>query len=75
MESGRECVWHCLGVERESVGADVESERRRLRSGTLAEALLAPGAAVVLRSGDRELTRDQLRIEAGQVAGGLAAGE
>ena len=55
------------------MGADIEAQRRRLRAGTLSEALLAPGAEVVLRSGDRHLTRDQLRVEAGQVAGGLAA--
>ena len=65
-------MWHCLRVVRESVESDFEALRRRLRSGTLAEALLAPGAEVVLRSGDRRLTRDQLLVEAGQVAGGLA---
>jgi malonyl-CoA/methylmalonyl-CoA synthetase len=62
-----------LGVARESVGLDIEAQRRGLRSGSLPEALLAPGAEVVLRSGDRELTRDQLRVEAGQAAGGLVA--
>src|SRR5450759_1052786 len=67
-----ERVWHCLRVAREWVGSDIEALRRRLRSGTLAEALLAPSAEVVLRSGERQLTRDQLRVEAGQVAGGLA---
>ena len=65
-------MWHCLLVVRESVGSDIEALRQRLRSGNLAEALLAPGAEVVLRSGDRQLTRDELRVEAGQVAGGLA---
>ena len=65
-------MWHCLRVAREWVGSDIEALRRRLRSGTLAEALLAPSAEVVLRSGERQLTRDQLRVEAGQVAGGLA---
>ena len=52
--------------------SDLEALRRRLRSGTLAEELLKPGREVVLRSGDRRLTRDQLRAEAEQVAGGLA---
>jgi malonyl-CoA/methylmalonyl-CoA synthetase len=42
-----------------------------LRSGTLAEELLKPGAGVVLRSGGSEITRDQLSSEAGQVAGFL----
>ncbi len=45
--------------------------RRRLRSGTLPEELLKPGGDVVLRSGDRALTRDELRDQAGRVAGGL----
>jgi len=62
-----------LGVARESVGVEIEAQRRRLREGNLAEALLALGAEVVFRSGDRELTRDQLREEAGRVAGGLGA--
>jgi malonyl-CoA/methylmalonyl-CoA synthetase len=62
-----------LRVARESVAAsDVEALRRRLRSGTLAEELLKPGREVVLRSGHRVLTRDQLRTEAEQVAGGIA---
>jgi malonyl-CoA/methylmalonyl-CoA synthetase len=62
-----------LGVARESVAAsDIEALRRRLRSGTLPEELLKPGRDVVLRSGDRRLTRDQLRAGAEQVAGGLA---
>jgi len=62
-----------LRVARESVAAsDIEALRRRLRSGTLAEELLKPGRQVVLRSGDRTLTRDQLRTEAEQVAGGIA---
>jgi malonyl-CoA/methylmalonyl-CoA synthetase len=51
---------------------DLDALRRRLRSGTLPEKLLRPGREVVLRSGDRRLTRDQLRAEAEQVAGGLA---
>lgn len=57
---------------RGSASADLEVLRRRLRQGTLAEELLKPGAGVVLRSGDRSLSRDRLRSEAGQVAGGLA---
>jgi malonyl-CoA/methylmalonyl-CoA synthetase len=66
-------MWHCLSVARESVAAsDIEALRRRLRSGNLAEALLTPGHEVVLRSGDRHLTRDELRLKAEDVAGGLA---
>jgi malonyl-CoA/methylmalonyl-CoA synthetase len=49
-----------------------EALRRRLRSGTLPAELLRPGASLVLRSGDRRLTRDELRAEAESVAGGLA---
>ncbi|HYU63918.1 MAG TPA: AMP-binding protein [Verrucomicrobiae bacterium] len=49
----------------------LEELRRRLRSGTLPEELLKPGREVVLRSGDRVLTRDELREHAGHVAGGL----
>ena len=49
----------------------VEVLRRRLRSGTLPEALLQPGRDVVLRAGDRSITRDELRERAGEVAGGL----
>jgi malonyl-CoA/methylmalonyl-CoA synthetase len=61
-----------LRVAGGSVAAsDLSALRRRLRSGTLSEELLKPGREVVLRSGDRELTRDQLRAHAGQVAGGL----
>ncbi len=51
----------------------MEDLRRRLRHGTLAEELLKPGPRVVLRSSGRELTRDQLRQQAEQVAGGLIA--
>jgi malonyl-CoA/methylmalonyl-CoA synthetase len=66
-------MWHCLGVARESVAAsEIEALRLRLRSGNLAEALLTPGRDVVVRSGDRHLTRDELRSMAGKVAGGLA---
>ncbi|TMD75690.1 MAG: hypothetical protein E6I82_04640 [Chloroflexi bacterium] len=49
----------------------IEVLRRRLRSGTLPEALLQPGRDVVLRAGDRSITRDELRERAGEVAGGL----
>ena len=60
-------------MARGSVAAsDLEALRRRLRSGILPEELLKPGREVVLRSGDGRLTRDQLRAEAEQVAGGLA---
>jgi len=52
---------------------ELEAVRRRLRAGTLAEELLKPGAGVVLRAGDREVTRDRLRDEAGKIAGGLRA--
>src|SRR2546425_1093945 len=45
--------------------------RHKLRAGSLAEALLQPGAGTVLRSGDRKLTRDELRSEAARIAGGL----
>ena len=44
-----------------------------MRAGTLAEELLRPGDGVVLRSGDRSVTRDQLKIRAERVAGGLGA--
>src|SRR5207245_3201758 len=47
--------------------------RRKLRAGNLAEERLNPGKEVVLRAGDRKLTRDELRIEAETVAGGLQA--
>jgi malonyl-CoA/methylmalonyl-CoA synthetase len=55
------------------VTEDIEALRRRLRAGTLPEALLQPGREVVLRSGDRRLTRDELKSEAEGVAGGLDA--
>ncbi len=51
--------------------ASIEELRRQLRSGTLPEELLRPGKDVVLRSGGRRLTRDELRREAESVAGGL----
>src|SRR5579859_4306762 len=53
------------------VGPEMEDVRRRLRAGTLAEELLKAGSDNVLRAGDRELTRDELRDEAGRIAGGL----
>jgi malonyl-CoA/methylmalonyl-CoA synthetase len=54
-----------------AAGLDIEALRRRLRSGILSVELLKPGREVVLRAGGREITRDQLRAEAGEVAGGL----
>jgi malonyl-CoA/methylmalonyl-CoA synthetase len=53
------------------VTADVGAVRRKLRSGTLPEELLKPGREVVLRSGERRLTRDELGARAAEVAGGL----
>jgi malonyl-CoA/methylmalonyl-CoA synthetase len=53
------------------MNVDLEATRRRLRSGILPVELLAGGPDVVLRSSDRHITRDQLRNEAEQVAGGL----
>ena len=50
---------------------DIAALRTRLRSGTLPEALLRSGREVVLRCGDKNLTRDQLREDAERVAGGL----
>ncbi|HKC19055.1 MAG TPA: AMP-binding protein [Candidatus Dormibacteraeota bacterium] len=50
-----------------------EDLRRTLRSGTLPDALLKPGAQVVLRSGDRSLTRSELGALAAEAAGGLCA--
>ena len=50
---------------------DIEATRRRLRSGILPVELLKGGPDVVLRSGQRHVTRDELRTEAEQVAGGL----
>ena len=51
----------------------IDQLRRQLRSGNLADELLTPGPQVVLRSGDRKLTRDDLKAEAEAVAGGLRA--
>ena len=45
--------------------------RTRLRSGTLPLELLKAGSGVVLRSGERKVTRDELRAEAEQIADGL----
>jgi malonyl-CoA/methylmalonyl-CoA synthetase len=50
----------------------IEALRQRLREGALPQALLRPGSSVVLRVGDRAVTRDELRREAESVAGGLA---
>jgi malonyl-CoA/methylmalonyl-CoA synthetase len=53
------------------VAEDLESVRRSLRSGILPVELLKPGSEVVLRSNDGALTRDDLRTQAEQIAGGL----
>jgi len=53
------------------VTADIAAFRKTLRSGTLPDELLRPGGEVVLRSGDRRLSRDELRAGAEKVAGGL----
>ncbi|HET7465525.1 MAG TPA: AMP-binding protein [Candidatus Dormibacteraeota bacterium] len=58
-------------AQERAAAADIESLRRRLRSGTLPAELLKPGSEVVLRAGDRTLTRDELREQAERVAGGL----
>src|SRR5438093_7357645 len=59
-------------MAREALTGTAQDElRHRLRAGNLAEALLQPGAETVLRSGDRKLTRDELRSEAARIAGGL----
>ncbi len=62
-----------MGKRMATPGLDIEALRRRLRSGILPAALLKPGREVVLRSGRREISRDQLRDHAGEVAGGLRA--
>ena len=49
----------------------IEATRRRLRTGILPVELLTGGAEVVLRAGERQVTRDELRAKAEQVAGGL----
>src|ERR1700737_2731295 len=56
---------------KQSGPVDSEATRRRLRSGILPIELLKGGRDVVLRSGDRQVTRDELRTEAEHVAGGL----
>ncbi|TMD21564.1 MAG: hypothetical protein E6I98_01770 [Chloroflexi bacterium] len=48
-------------AQERSAAPDVEALRRRLRSGTLPAELLKPGRGVVLRAGDRRLSRDELR--------------
>src|SRR5258708_28018606 len=50
---------------------DIEAVRRGLRSGILPVELLPGGKAVVLRSGDRNLTGDELKANSEEVAGGL----
>ena len=50
---------------------DIGTLRTRLRSGTLPVELLKPGRATVLRSRDRTLTRDELKVDVEAVAGGL----
>jgi len=53
------------------VTEDIGTLRRRLRAGSLPEELLKVGRRVALRSGAWELTRHQLREQAGIIAGGL----
>ena len=62
-------------MARESIDSEeLDALRRRLRAGTLGEELLkAGGDKVVLRAGERSITRDELRAEAGKIAGGLSA--
>jgi malonyl-CoA/methylmalonyl-CoA synthetase len=50
---------------------DIATLRTRLRAGTLPGELLKPGANVILRSGETQLTRDELRLQAEAGAGGL----
>src|ERR1700694_4911900 len=50
---------------------EIEATRHRLRPGILPVELLKGGRDVVLRSADRHVTRDELRTDAEQVAGGL----
>ena len=52
---------------------DIGTLRKRLRSGTLPQELLQPGRGVVLRSGGRAVSRDELRARAEAVAGGMVA--
>ncbi len=62
-----------MGKRMAAPGLDIEALRRQLRSEILPAELLKPGREVVLRSGRREISRDQLRDHAGEVAGGLRA--
>ena len=52
---------------------DIGALRARLRSGTLPDALLKPGDEVVLRAGERTLTRTELGAAAAEAAGGLTS--
>lgn len=52
-------------------GDNLEALRLRLRSGILPTELLRPGRDAVLRWRDQRLTRDQLRANAEEIAGGL----
>src|SRR5260370_13831646 len=52
-------------------GEDIDAVRGRLGSGILPVELLPGGKAVILRSGDRHLTGDELKANSEQVAGGL----
>ena len=59
-------------MAREALTASAQDElRQKLRAGNLPDALLTPGRQVVLRTGDRKITRDALRADAESVAGGL----
>jgi malonyl-CoA/methylmalonyl-CoA synthetase len=58
-------------VARSSVTTDLRALRQKLRAGSLPAELLKPGGGMVLRSDGHELNRDQLRAQAGEVAGGL----
>jgi len=61
-------------VAREVVTAgELEALRRRLRQGNLPDELLKGGRPLALRSGGREITRDELRLESGRIAAGLRA--
>ena len=63
------------GLEHPLIHAETNLDelRRKLRAGNLPDQLLKAGNGVVLESGGREVTRDELRHEAGLVAGGLQA--
>src|SRR5260370_11675888 len=62
-----------FGMARGVLGSreDIDAVRRRLRSGILPVELLPGGKAVVLRSGDRNLTGDELEGNCEEVGGGL----